>query len=88
MEETLSLKKYKKKELIKLVENYEYDIKTLNEELTRLSLREIQVEYVVVKDEEDDKTLQYIKNRLMIIKDPHRRETYNNELNRLLKLTN
>ena len=87
-EEQISLKKYKKKQLIKLVENYEYDIRALNEELTRLSLRETQKEYVVYSDEETDKTLKYIKNRLMIIKDPHRRERYNNELNRLLKMTN
>ena len=81
----IPLKKYKKKALIKLVENYEFDIRELTEQLDTIKLsNNVEKEYIILRDEEEDKTIRYIKNRLLVIHDKHRRAEYQVELNRLL----
>ena len=82
------LNKFKKKALISLIKNYESDILELQTELDNIKIESKRIEYVVVKDDEDDKTLKYIKNRVLVIQDPHRRAIYSIELERLLKLIN
>ena len=87
--EVIPLKKFKKKQLITMVENYENDIQYLTEELDTLKLQNnIVREYVVLRNEEEDKTIMYIKNRLLVIHDKHRRAEYQVELNRLLNNAN
>jgi len=74
------LKKYKKKELIRLIVDYEDDIRTLQEELDSNT----RVKYIVIDQEKDDKTLLYIKKRMICVQDTHRRGVYQKELERLL----
>ncbi len=87
--EDIPLRKYKKKVLIRMVENYENDISELQEQIKDMNMNNrIEKEYIVLRNEEEDKTIQYIKRRLLIIQDTHRRAIYQIELNRLLNVGN
>lgn len=88
MEEQIPLKKYKKKELIKLIRNYENTMIDLESKLNILSLAPKEIKYVIIDKEEDDKTIIYIKKRIQVIQDKHRRAVYIIELERLLKEKN
>ena len=78
-----TLKKYNKKQLITLVEQYELDINDLTNELEELSLTSDRVEYIYMNNE-DDKVIKYIKNRLKCVKGL-RRIPYMKEYSRLMK---
>ncbi len=79
-----SLKKYKKHQLIKLVENYEQDIEDLHARLDEMELSKERIvkEYIMV-DDENNKTIQYIKKRIQVINDRHKKAIYVKELKRL-----
>ncbi len=76
------LKKYKKKQLISLIVDYEEDIRHLQDELNNNA----RVKYIVIDQEKDDKTLLYIKKRMKCVLDEHKRGVYQKELERLLAL--
>ena len=76
------LKKYKKKQLISLIVDYEDDIRNLQRELDTNT----RVKYVVINEEQDDKTLTYIKKRMKCVSDLHRKAVYEKEYERLMKL--
>ena len=76
------LKKYKKKQLISLIVDYEDDIRNLQKELDNNT----RVKYVVINEEKDDKTLTYIKKRMKCVNDLHRRAVYQKEYERLIAI--
>lgn len=71
-----SLKKYKKKELIELVMEYEEEIHRLTNEA------ENNVERVFVEDKINDKTTEYLKKKIRCIQD-NNRNIYIIELERI-----
>ena len=44
-------------------------------------------EIIVIDKENDDKTMIYLKNRIRVVQDPHRRQVYIMELDRIRQLT-
>mgnify|MGYP003678236745 CR=1 FL=1 len=77
-----SLKKFSKKELVSLCEQYEIDINDLTDELETLSLNPDRVKYVY-KNTDDDKVIKYLKNRLKCVRGM-RRLPYIREYERLM----
>ncbi len=82
----IPLKKYKKKDLIKLIKNYEYTMVDLESRINILTLAPKEIKYVIIDKEEDDKTIIYIKKRIQVIQDKHRQAIYIIELERLLAI--
>ena len=84
---TTTFKGYRKKDFIKLITGYEEDITDLKNELSMRS--KVNVEYIVIDKEEDDKKLLYLKNRMKImrLKDIHRFLRYQIEYDRIVKMT-
>lgn len=76
----LDAKKYKKKDLVRIIDEYEDLIDTLNNELENNSREKI----IILNKKEDDKHIAYIKKRLLVIKNKMDREIYEKELKRLL----
>lgn len=74
-------KKYKKKDLIRIIDEYEDLIDTLNNELESNSREKI----IILDKKEDNKHIAYIKKRLQVIKNKMEREIYEKELKRLLE---
>ena len=87
MGKTTAFKGYRKKDFIKLITGYEEDITDLKNELSMRS--KVNVEYVMIDKEQDDKKLLYLKNRMKImrLKDIHRFLRYQIEYDRIVKMT-
>lgn len=75
----MNIKKAKKKELIKIIEQYEKAF----EEIQNASDKDAEKVYIVIDKEEDNKTITYIKKKLKSIKNKQERKKYENELRRL-----
>jgi hypothetical protein len=75
------LGKYKKVELIELVETYEEEVSGLREELAVLT---VNLENSLGNgDMEDSSVVKYLKKRIHTIQDPVRRLVYEEELRRI-----
>ena len=87
MGKATAFKGYRKKDFIKLITGYEEDITDLKNELSMRS--KVNVEYVMIDKEQDDKKLLYLKNRMKImrLKDIHRFLRYQIEYDRIVKMT-
>jgi len=80
----MSLKKYKKSDLIKLINNYEDDITDLQDRLERQhldSLIDAPIKYVIIDKERDNPQLIYLKQRIRCVR---MNQIYINELERLM----
>ena len=75
----MSYKRAKKKDLIKIIEQYE----TVLEEINKDVEKNAEKVYIVIDKEEDNKTITYIKKKLKSIKNKQERKKYENELLRL-----
>ena len=75
-----TLKKMKKTELIKLIKAYETEIEELN---YRENNREIETQLIYMRDDVDTKTTAYLKKRIDVVSDEHRRAVYVRELQRI-----
>ena len=86
MVKNTAFKGYKKKDFIKLITGYEEDITDLRNELSMRS--KVNVEYVVIDKEQDDKKMLYLKNRMRImrLRDNHRFLRYQVEYDRIIKM--
>lgn len=80
------LKKFKKHQLIKLINEYEKDIEDLVERLEIMeALKEVIVKDYIIVDDEDNKTIQYLKKRISVVNDRNKKALYVRELNRITK---
>ena len=76
-----SLTKFKKADLIKLVNTYEDDIHNLHIQLEQNA----SVKYIVIDSGKDDAKMTYIKKRIKCVSD---NQIYINELERITKILN
>lgn len=77
----IDTKKFKKRELGLLIDEYEETIQDLTNQINTNQIKE---KFIILDKKEDNKYIIYIKKRLKVVKDEKIRERYEKELKRLL----